>query len=133
MSTVLHLAERTDWALARTTGTYRRSTRGLSVDDTGFVHASIATQLPSVVEAFYADLAADVLVLLVVDLDTLAEHGIEVRWESPDVGPELFPHLYGGFPVTAVRAALPIGWSDGRLVLPDLTGMDVATGPPTDV
>jgi uncharacterized protein (DUF952 family) len=129
---VLHLAERSAWLAAEDSGTYDRSTRGAGVAETGFVHASTATQLPRIADFLYRDLPVEELVLLVVDQDLLADAGVEVRWEDLDGAGELFPHLGGVLPADAVVAALPVTRDDaGHVVLPDLTDLDVVPEPPT--
>ena len=117
-----HLALRSDWAAALAAGRYEVSTRGMSVAEVGFVHASTRAQLPGVRERFYADLDPAELVVLVIDV---AAAGVPLRWD-PVPGGELFPHLYGPLPVQAVVAVLPV--TDAGL--PDLAGHDVvAAGP----
>lgn len=128
---VLHLADRAAWSAARATGTYRGSTRGLAVEDVGFVHMSTATQLPAVLAFLYSDVPAGELVLLVVGLAELADHGIEVRWENLDGGAEPYPHAYGPLPLAAVVATLDVEGTAGALTLPDLSGLGVVQGPPT--
>jgi uncharacterized protein (DUF952 family) len=54
-----------------------------------------------------------------------------VRWEVPADSVQLFPHIYGPVPVSAVVAVLPISrHSDGRIAMPDLDGLDVLDHPP---
>ncbi|MEB3331343.1 MAG: DUF952 domain-containing protein [Synechococcaceae cyanobacterium] len=98
-----HLALAEDWQAARREGMYARSTRGLSLQQVGFIHASHADQLAATWRRFYAD-AAD-LRLLHIDPERLVAAGVPVRLEpAPDSG-ELFPHLYGALPLAAVRLA----------------------------
>jgi uncharacterized protein (DUF952 family) len=126
MSRVLHLAEQPAWSAAKSAGAYERSTRGLSLGEVGFVHTSTAAQLPGVAERFYAD--AGPLVVLAVDVPACELGGSPVRWD--DVDGDLYPHVYGPIPVAAVVAELPASFGpDGNFVLPDLTGLDIATGP----
>ncbi|MEB3168828.1 MAG: DUF952 domain-containing protein [Synechococcaceae cyanobacterium] len=107
-----HLALRSDWRQACAEGVYRRSTRGRSLEQEGFVHLSAAHQLPATAARFYADLPDGELVLLCLDPQRLAAAHLEVRWEpapgqrSSGAG-ELFPHLYGALPLQAVRLAQP--------------------------
>ena len=103
---VLHLALRPDWEQARAAGAYTISSRGLSLADVGFVHASTAAQLSGVRTRFYADLPDEALVVLHLDVTALDSAGSPVRWER--VGGELFPHIYGPVPVAAVRAVSPL-------------------------
>jgi uncharacterized protein (DUF952 family) len=98
---VFHIAERPDWEAARDAGgPYEMSTRGQSLAEVGFIHASRdEEQVRTVQRAFYADL--DDLVLLVVDTKDL-----DVR-EEP-VGDDVFPHIYGPIPLDAVIDVRPL-------------------------
>ena len=96
-----HLALAEEWHAARRDGVYARSTRGLSLRDVGFIHASQADQLEGTWRRFYAD-ARDVVVLH-IDPEQLAEAGVPVRLEPAPGSGELFPHLYGALPLAAVR------------------------------
>ncbi len=123
---VLHLAEAEAWRRGQQCGAYTGSTRGADLADVGYVHMSTAAQLPAVIAFLYADVAPDELVLLVVDLATLAAAGVEVRWEALEGAGSAFPHAYGAVPVAAVVAALDLATDDaGRLALPDLAGLHV--------
>lgn len=106
MATIFHLALAADWAAARETGAYTVSTRGRTLAEEGFIHASRADQWPAVRAAFYGDVAAADLVLLQVDTDRLE---VPVVDEPPTPGAtETFPHIYGPLPVSAVVRALPL-------------------------
>ena len=95
-----HLALAADWQQARQLGEYRISTRGQSLEQVGFIHASYAHQLEGTHQRFYADVSD--LRLLVIDPTRLAAHGIAVRAEAAPGSGELFPHLYGPLPLDAV-------------------------------
>jgi len=95
-----HLALADDWQQARQLGEYRISTRGQSLEQVGFIHASYAHQLEGTHQRFYADVSD--LRLLVIDPTRLAAHGIAVRPEAAPGSGELFPHLYGPLPLDAV-------------------------------
>lgn len=97
-----HLALRGDWREAQRDGAYRRSTRGQSLEAVGYVHLSYAHQLPATFGRFYADLPADEVLLLSIDPERLAHAGLTVRPEAAPGSDELFPHLYGPLPLTAV-------------------------------
>lgn len=98
---LFHLALPDEWAEAFAHGEYRRSTRGRSLEDEGFVHASTLAQVEGVANRFYADL--DELVLLTIDPERVP---YEIRWEPPAPGvEELFPHVYGPVPIDAVVTA----------------------------
>lgn len=113
-----HLAELAHWETALRAGAYERSTRGASLADVGFIHASYPEQLPRAAKLVYAKVA-EPLVVLEIDPDRLAQAGVEVRVEPgdpQDPGSALFPHLYGPLPVSAVTrtrpAAVEKGWLD---------------------
>jgi glutathione S-transferase len=100
----LALAE--EWQQALADGVYRRSTRGLALEQVGFLHASRAEQIAATFERFYAD--AGPVRLLSIDPQRLGAAGLVVREEPAPESGELFPHLYGGpLPCEAVVAAEP--------------------------
>jgi uncharacterized protein (DUF952 family) len=92
---IFHIAERSEWEAARDADRpYEVSTRGRTLAEEGFIHASRdEEQVRKVRRAFYADL--DDLVLLVID-----PAGLDVRYEP--VGDDVFPHIYGPIPPSAV-------------------------------
>lgn len=99
---IYHLALANEWRDAKARGVYERSTRGQSLQQVGFIHASGADQVEATYGRFYAD-AAEVL-LLTIDPRRLTA---AVRWEpAPDTG-ERFPHIHGPLPLEAVLAAEP--------------------------
>lgn len=113
-----HLAEQAHWEEALRSGSYDRSTRGASLGEVGFIHASYPEQLPGVAAAHYARVT-EPLVVLEIDPARLASAGVEVRVEPAvlaDPDSELFPHIYGALPVDAVirtrTAAVEKGWLD---------------------
>lgn len=112
-------------------GWYRQSTRGLSMDEVGFVHASTSSQVSAVASRYYAD-ETDPLVLLVVDVDACTAAGSPVVWEEV-AGAGVFPHVYGPIPWSAVVAQLQATLGDHGLDLPDLTAYDVVVEPPQRV
>ena len=95
-----HLALRRDWEAAQEAGEYRVSTRGRTLAQEGFLHASYAHQWQGVRDAYYADVT-EPLVLLEVDPARL---DVPVVEEVPAGGAEAFPHVYGPLPVAAVVA-----------------------------
>lgn len=97
---IFHLALPEDWAATFEDGWYRTSTRGMTLDDVGFIHCSSRFQIEATANRFYADV--DQLVLLTIDPGRV---GAPVEWEPPAPGvDELFPHIYGPLPVAAVSA-----------------------------
>ena len=100
MPIAYHAALSADWAAARESGSYLMSTRGVTLDQEGFIHCSTRQQVEGVANRYYDDV--DELCLLTIELDAV---GSEVRWEPP--APEvddLYPHIYGPLPVSAVTA-----------------------------
>ena len=102
---IYHLATAEDWARARRDGSYTTSTRGRSLEQEGFLHASRADQWRGVHARFYADVT-EPLVLLEIDTDLLGCPVVEEPGEPG--GTETFPHVYGPLPVTAVRRVVPV-------------------------
>lgn len=102
---IFHIATLADWTEARRTGVYTTSTRGVSLAEAGFIHASRADQWQQVRAAFYADVT-EPLVLLEIDTDQL---GVPVVEEPPaPSAAETFPHVYGAIPAAAVVAVTPL-------------------------
>ena len=101
-----HLALGPEWQAARADGMYRRSTRGRSLEEVGFIHLSNAHQVEATAALFYGDLPAGAVLLLTIDPQPLAAAALEVRFEQAGGG-EPFPHLYGPLPLGAVLRAEP--------------------------
>lgn len=109
MATIFHLALASDWAEAQRTGEYTTSTRGRTLAEEGFIHASRADQWTGVRERYYADVT-EPLLLLQIDTDLL---DVPVLEEPAASGTgtgtgETFPHIYGRLPVAAVVKAIPV-------------------------
>lgn len=100
-----HLAMEEDWQAARRQGAYTRSTRGRSLEDEGFIHASWRQQLVPTWRRFYSD--DPPLRLLIIDPERLRAAGIPVLEEPAPGSGERFPHIYGPLPLDAVGLALP--------------------------
>ena len=99
MTRIYHLAEPAEWVAALESGSYERSTRGRSLAEVGFIHASNAEQWPVVRRSFYADVTGPLL-LLEIDPDLLGSP-LVVEVGNPETGEE-FPHVYGPLDVDAV-------------------------------
>ena len=99
MSRIFHIATASDWDDALTSGAYTTSTRGVSLEQEGFIHASRADQWEGVRERFYSDVD-EPLVLLEIETELL---DVPVVEEVPGPGmTETFPHVYGAIPPAAV-------------------------------
>jgi len=96
---IYHMCRREEWGLALQSGTYAGSSRDQA---DGFIHFSTWEQLPESARKHRKGQVG--LVLLAVDPDVL---GNALRWEPSRQG-ALFPHLYGKFPVSAVRSVFDI-------------------------
>ena len=102
MTFIYHIATAADWARARRDGQYTTSTRGRTLAEEGFIHASTAGQVALVANAFYQG-EADLL-LLVIDTDRVTQ---EIRYERVPGQDQPYPHIYGPLNVAAVVQARP--------------------------
>lgn len=119
MSTpIYHCSLVADWAQARAAGEYTVSTRGRSLQQEGFLHASYADQVDGVLRRFYADVTAP-MVLLVIDPDRLS---VPVVPESPPGVTEKFPHIYGPLDPAAVVDTIALRRDVDGWVSPPLAG-----------
>jgi glutathione S-transferase len=99
---IYHLALADDWRDAKAGGVYERSTRGQSLQEVGFIHASGSHQVEATYGRFYAD--AGQVLLLTIDPRRLTA---PLRWEPAPESGEGFPHIHGPLPLEAVLAAEP--------------------------
>jgi uncharacterized protein (DUF952 family) len=99
---IYHLALAQDWAQAQRDGQYTASTRGRTLAEEGFIHASTAAQVDQVADAFYRD--APDLVLLVIDTERV---GSPIRYELVPGQADPYPHIYGPLNPDAVVEARP--------------------------
>ena len=106
-SWLYHLALREEWRQARVAGVYAHSSRGLQLEQVGFIHASYAHQIADTYARFYADLPAGAVRLLTIDPERLTSASVTVIAEPAPESGELFPHLYGALPVEAVLHDTP--------------------------
>ncbi|GEP10647.1 DUF952 domain-containing protein [Methylobacterium gnaphalii] len=107
---VYKICPRALWRQAEAEGRFT----GAPVDHAdGFIHFSTAAQAVETAARHFAGI--EDLLLVAVDSEALGE---ALRFE-PSRGGDLFPHLYGDLPLSAVRAVenLPLG-ADGRHVFP---------------
>lgn len=114
---LLHITTHADWQAAQHSGVYRAA----SLDTQGFIHLSTQEQVIRVANAVYAGQSN--LVLLVIDPTRLTA---PLKYEPPDPAipahhydGELFPHVYGEIPVSAVANAVDFPPdADGNFSLP---------------
>lgn len=110
MSLVYKICPRPLWREAEALGRFA----GAPVDlADGFIHFSTGAQAAETAARHFA--GQDDLLLVAVEAEALGE---ALRFE-PSRGGDLFPHLYGALPLSAVRSVidLPLG-PDGRHVFP---------------
>lgn len=93
MQTILHLISEQDWTAAQAAGEWRPE----SLESEGFIHGSKdQDQLFRVAQRLYAGRAD----LLALEVDTAALGDALVV--EPSRSGELYPHIYGPLPVSAV-------------------------------
>ncbi|GAA0617287.1 DUF952 domain-containing protein [Brevundimonas kwangchunensis] len=88
------LADVAEWEAARASGAYAGSALDLA---DGFIHLSTGAQLAETARKHYAGRRDLVLVEV-----ALADLGDTLKFE-PSRGGDLFPHIYGALPFSAVR------------------------------
>jgi uncharacterized protein (DUF952 family) len=111
-ATIYKICDRALWREAERAGVFA----GAPVDHAdGFIHFSTAAQVAETAARHFAGKGD--LVLVAVGAAGL---GPALRYE-PSRGGQLFPHLYGTLPLSAVRwvRPLPLG-TDGNHVFPEL-------------
>lgn len=114
MATVYKIVPAALWRESEATGRFAGS--ALDLRD-GFIHLSTATQVRETAARHFAG-AADLL-LVAVRSDAL-----DLQWE-PSRGGDLFPHLYGDLPLSAVQWVVPIPLdAAGRHVFPGTLAAD---------
>lgn len=110
---IYKICSKDEWVTASAQGSY-----GGSADDArdGFIHFSTLGQLSETLRRHYA--GKPDLVALVVCTSALGDS--DLRWE-PSRGGDLFPHLYGALPVSAVQQVISlIDGADGIPCMPAL-------------
>jgi len=100
---IYHIAFPADWAAAKSAGTYTVSSKGRTLAEEGFIHASQASQVAWVANRFYRE--DDGLIVLVIDPGKL---DAEVRDEAVPGLDLPFPHIYGPINPDAVTDVLPL-------------------------
>jgi uncharacterized protein (DUF952 family) len=125
VSRIFHIATVADWEAAKRSGSYTTSTRGRTLQEEGFIHASHEDQWQDVRRTFYAGVD-EPLVLLAIDPAKLTASLVE---EVPDGADRAFPHICGPLNADAVVRAIPLddhgepigeGESFGRIFLREM-------------
>jgi uncharacterized protein (DUF952 family) len=112
VTTVYKICERSEWRAAESDGKFL----GSAVDTRdGFIHFSSAAQVAETAAKHFAGQTD--LVLIAADAVAL---GAALKWERSR-NDDLFPHLYGPLPMSAVRWARPLPDAvDGKRAVPEL-------------
>ena len=117
MTTIYHITSADEAAAAARSGTYAPA----AFDTDGFIHCSYPWQVVDVANRRFAGRAD--LVLMEIDRAKLA---CEVIDENLEGGADLFPHIYGRLPISAVVQVhrFPCGAAGrfDRAGLPGLSG-----------
>jgi uncharacterized protein (DUF952 family) len=99
---IYHIAAAGDWDQAQRDGQYTTSTRGVSLAEQGFIHASQPAQVALVANAYYQGVPD--LILLTIDTERV---GSPVRYEPVPGQDRPYPHIYGPLNPDAVIEARP--------------------------
>ena len=111
MKTVYKIVAAALWQAAEDSGVFAGA--GIDLND-GFIHLSTGAQARRTAQLYFAGQGS--LMLVAIDETSL---GDALKYEPSRDG-DLFPHLYGSLPFTAVLSVrpLPLG-ADGRHIFPD--------------
>ena len=94
VATVLHVALPADLEKAKASGEYVCG----SLDAEGFIHCCLNSQLPGVLERYFATVPE--YTVIEVKVDSLPEQ-LKPVFENTVGGEELFPHIYGALPASS--------------------------------
>lgn len=111
MTVIYRIVSESDWQAAQAAGAFTGTAHDLR---DGFIHFSTATQAAETAAKHYAG-KTDLLLLYVRTGDLIAP----LKWEKSR-NDDLFPHLYGPLPVSAVYRVerLPLDSETGRHLFP---------------
>jgi uncharacterized protein (DUF952 family) len=103
------------WEEAKAKGFYTRSTIDSSLEDVGFIHATLPNQTTDMLNRHFVN--RDDVLLLQVEEKRIKP---EVRFEKPLSGrDELFPHIYGPLNIDAVSTTIkPVKDATGHFIRP---------------
>ena len=111
MTTVYKIIAADTWQAATASGAFIGA--GIDLND-GYIHLSTGAQARRTAELYFK--GQDNLVLVAVDGSSL---GAALKYE-PSRGGDLFPHVYGPLPLTAVLSMRPLPLApDGNHVFPE--------------
>ena len=111
--TVFHITTQAEADAAAVSGTYTPAAFARE----GFIHCSYRSQVLATADRLFRGRRD--LVLLQIDRNALSCPVVDENLEG---GRELYPHVYGALPMTAVSAVYPFPCGDdGRFALPAAT------------
>lgn len=100
---IFHLTTPEVWAEAQAAGSYTTSTRGVTLEQEGYIHCSEADQVEGARSRFFGDL--DDLVLLEIETDLLTSPWRTEQLAGTDAA---YPHVYGPVDLAAVVGVRPL-------------------------
>jgi uncharacterized protein (DUF952 family) len=104
MQLVFKIVGAAEWRAAESAGVFAGSEADRA---DGFIHFSSAAQAPGTAEKWFK--GREDLTLVAIDAGA---QGAALKWE-PSRGGELFPHLYGPLPMSAVVWSRPLSLDEG--------------------
>ncbi|PMC74444.1 DUF952 domain-containing protein [Brachybacterium sp. UMB0905] len=114
---IWHITELSAWEAAVPSGRYTQSTRGRSLAEEGFVHASWPEQVSQVAKRVYPDRPEN-LVILEIDVARVEASGVAVDIEADRDGKGRgYPHIMGPLPVSAVLRLRRTKWIGREFVV----------------
>src|SRR5262245_47592839 len=121
---LLHVAIADDWEPARRFGEYEASTRGVTFDEVGYIHATTEAGLSAVLDDVYGDLDLP-LVVVVVDGVALQNRGIGVERDESSDAPSSSWRILGALPMDSeiILAEVALQRIDGHWAVPDLANL----------
>ncbi len=111
---IYHIALPEHYAAALAAGAYSMSTRDVSIEREGYMHASFERQVAATLARYYADVPS--VCILVIDTHRVAGAGLKVVVEQLGGAPEPFPHVYGALALPCdaiVRVRSAAEWDNG--------------------
>jgi uncharacterized protein (DUF952 family) len=112
---IYHIADQNQWEKALNEGTYAHPT----LKTQGVIHFSTKSQLPLVIENFFAE-QDELLILHVVE----KRLGRALQWDYVAEAGQRFPHLYQRLPIEAVEdLSIHLREADASFDLSELPGL----------
>jgi uncharacterized protein (DUF952 family) len=111
---IYHIALPEHYAAALAAGVYTMSTRDVSMEREGYMHASFERQVAATLARYYSDVPS--VCILVIDTHRVAGAGLKVVVEQLGASPEPFPHVYGALALPCdaiVRVRSAAEWDSG--------------------